>query len=192
VADAMGMIFAGFDTTSNTLAWSLYFLSFNPEARKKLIAEIDGILDDGKSIDDLSSNDIKEAHFLKACVNETLRLRSPAPGHVGDVIDEGTEVDGIKLPKGAVCFTNFSCYYLDELYFDHPDRFDPDRWIDGRVQATAGAGFFCNFCIIYLLLFQLDSLNMSVNELFNPFLPGKHTCIGRVLAELEARVVLAR
>lgn len=174
VADALGIVFAGHDTTSNSLAWAIYFLSQSEKANQRLQAELREIMGD-RSIDEMTLEDVKNAPFLQACVNETLRLRSPAPGHVGDVVSpEGAEVDGILLPQGSVCFSFFSAYYLDEDYFDNAESFDPDRWLDGRVKAKA------------------ESIGMSVSEFFNPFLPGKHTCIGRVLAELEARVVLAR
>jgi cytochrome P450 len=37
-------LFAGYETTTNTLAFLVYFLSTNPEAQRKLHQEVDKVL----------------------------------------------------------------------------------------------------------------------------------------------------
>lgn len=64
--------------------------------------------------------------------------------------------------------------YGSERYFDNADTYDPDRWLDGRVAATAARE------------------GLALNEFFAPFLVGNHVCLGRQLAEVEARTIVAR
>lgn len=174
LGDVMGVIFAGFDTTSNTIAWCLYHLSIDTNRREKVRQELRALLI-GDSVDELTADTIRDAHYLAACVNETLRLHSPAPGHVGDVVAaEGAEIDGYRVPQGSPCYAMQVAYYLSDDYFDGAATFDPERWIDGRVDQKA------------------KSLGLSVSEFFAPFLVGPHVCLGKQLAEMEARIVVAR
>jgi cytochrome P450 len=174
LADVMGLLFAGFETTSNAVAWAVYFLSMQPLTTRAILEQLHGVLG-GRSIDELTATDIKACPLLMAVFNESLRLRSPAPGHVGDAVADLTLADGkLFIPKGTTVFAFYLCYFRDELYFDNPETFDIYRWTDGRAeQAAAKAG-------------------LSLSEFFTPFLVGQHVCLGRQLAELEAQVILAR
>ena len=46
VAEAVGLIMAGYDTTANALAYTSYLLALNPDIQEKLQSEIDGYFDD--------------------------------------------------------------------------------------------------------------------------------------------------
>jgi cytochrome P450 len=67
-----------------------------------------------------------------------------------------------------------ACYFRDPKYFDNGNNFDPFRWLDGRVDATCA------------------KIGMSLTEFFTPFHTNQHVCLGKQLAELEARVIVAR
>lgn len=131
-ANALTLLIAGEDTTSNTAAWMFDHLARDPELQSRLREEIhrelgpDGIADDPRALSRLP--------LLDAVVQETLRLRSAAPlmffesyenQRVGDV-----EVD----PEVLIIFLTRKAA-LDEGVFDDAARFDPDRWLE----AAAGS-----------------------------------------------------
>ena len=47
--EVMTLLFAGYETTSNLLAWTWYVLSQHPEVEHRLHAELDEVLD-GRAI----------------------------------------------------------------------------------------------------------------------------------------------
>lgn len=174
LADVMGILFAGFETTSSSVTWALYFLSHLPNERAAIIAELDAALQ-GRHIDELTFADVKACPLLLAALYESLRLRPPAPGHPGTAIcnvelDQGR----CRIPKGTVVYAFYSCFLVSEEFFDRPQEYDLRRWIDGRAEAAAAKA------------------GLSLAEFFTPFLVGQHTCLGRPLAELEGQILLAR
>ena len=46
VAEAVGLMMAGYDTTANALSYTSYLLALNPDIQEKLQSEIDGYFDD--------------------------------------------------------------------------------------------------------------------------------------------------
>jgi cytochrome P450 len=44
VAQVIGFLLAGYETTANTMAFLVYFLSTHPEAQQKLQQEVDDVL----------------------------------------------------------------------------------------------------------------------------------------------------
>ena len=49
VSQSMTFILAGYETTSNTLAYTTYCLAMNPDKQEKLLEEIDQTIKDGVS-----------------------------------------------------------------------------------------------------------------------------------------------
>ncbi|KAB7505202.1 putative cytochrome P450 [Armadillidium nasatum] len=72
VTMVLDMMFAGIDTTSHTVAFTLYMLAKNQDKQKKLQEEIDNVLGDGKET--ISEKHLSKLSYLKHCVKETLRI----------------------------------------------------------------------------------------------------------------------
>ena len=66
------MILAGYETTANTLAYSIYLLGKNSSAQQQLLQEVDAFPQQ-PGYDDLSS-----FPYAAAVINEALRLYPPA------------------------------------------------------------------------------------------------------------------
>ena len=66
------MILAGYETTANTLAYSIYLLGKNPEAQQQLLQEID------QSHGRPGYDSLHQFPYAAAVVNEALRLYPPA------------------------------------------------------------------------------------------------------------------
>ena len=66
-AELLTFLFAGHETTALTLTWAMYHLHSNPDAYASLIKELD-------SLEDNSPATLTSAPYLKATVQETLRV----------------------------------------------------------------------------------------------------------------------
>ncbi|KAF4671276.1 hypothetical protein FOL46_000374 [Perkinsus olseni] len=89
------ILFAGTETTSAALAWSLYYLCLYPDAQARAREEVDTLGRD-PDIDD----DLDKLPFVESCILETLRLKSPAPVIVNETI-ANVSVCGHEVPVGS-------------------------------------------------------------------------------------------
>lgn len=159
------MIAAGGDTTSTALAAVLFYLSRNKDAYSKLIAEICSTFSDAESI--RRGKRLSSCRYLKACIDEALRLAPAAPGALWrEVCAGGITIDDQDIPAGkdvAVC--TYALHH-NESYFPDSFAFRPERFLDGSG---------CD--------------NISA---FAPFSLGPRSCLAKPLAYLELSLALAR
>ncbi|KAI1452290.1 cytochrome P450 [Annulohypoxylon moriforme] len=92
-------IYAGHDTTSNTLQWFVKFMTNNQEVQTKLREALKAAFpdDDLPSVADLITKDIP---YLNATMEETLRCAVTA-GRIMRVTTTDTELFGHKIPAGT-------------------------------------------------------------------------------------------
>ena len=117
------LLLAGHETTANALSWTLALLSKDPEAARRLEAEVDGI-----------EGSVADAHtpWLDAVIKESMRLYPPA-WILARAATEDTEIAGVAIPKGSFVFA--STYALHRgPWFENPEGFDPERWISGTAE----------------------------------------------------------
>jgi cytochrome P450 len=139
------MLVAGHETTSNTLSWAMERLRRHPQIVARLVEEVDT---GGKAL-------------REATIREVQRTR-PVIAFAGRYTRKPFELGGYRLPVGtrillAACLTHY-----DPKLFPHPDRFDPDRF--------------------------LDTLPDTYSWI--PFGGGIRRCIGATFAHMEMDVVL--
>ena len=97
---AFDLIFAGIDTTGNTLSFLIYNLSRNPEKQEKLRKEIQGF---GRS--HLTAQDVGQMPYFKACLQESFRL-TPTLNSLIRVLPQDTVICGHKIPAGVLNIFN--------------------------------------------------------------------------------------
>lgn len=87
---------AGYETTANALAYTVYCLSLNPEKEAKVLAEIDAWgADRAPGFDDLDKFPYTEAAF-----KEATRLFPPGTALVREA-EKGTVIAGHTIPQGT-------------------------------------------------------------------------------------------
>ncbi|VVD04012.1 unnamed protein product [Leptidea sinapis] len=69
---ALDLLLVGVDTTAAAAASSIYLLSKNIRAQKRLQKELDGHFPSGRS---LISKDLDQLPYLRACLKEALRIK---------------------------------------------------------------------------------------------------------------------
>jgi cytochrome P450 len=136
---------AGHETTATGLAWAVERLVRNPDVL-------------GKLRDSLAED---EEEYLNATVKETLRAR-PVIVDVARKLKAPATVGGYELPAGQFVLPAIAALHYREDLFPEPDRFRPERFLDGKAD----------------------------NYAWIPFGGGVRRCIGAAFAEFEMRLIL--
>ncbi|OQV06561.1 hypothetical protein CLAIMM_11111 [Cladophialophora immunda] len=160
------LILAGSETTATLLSGTSYWLLKNPRIYQTLVQEIRSTF---AKEEDITSVSVTNAKYLLAVLNEGLRIYPPSPGGLGRVSPSGgSVVDGYWIPEGTVVSVPHYASYHSRRNFASPDDFHPERWLnDAR---------FSN----------------DVKEVLQPFQFGPRNCLGKSLAYVEMRLILAR
>jgi cytochrome P450 len=136
---------AGHETIATGLAWAMERLLRNSEVLERLRASIAAGDED----------------YLEATVKETLRTR-PVIVDVARKLTAPTTIAGYELPAGTFVLPAIAALHYREDLFPDAERFDPQRFLDGRADTYA----------------------------WIPFGGGVRRCIGAAFAEYEMKVVL--
>ncbi|KAF2809419.1 cytochrome P450 [Mytilinidion resinicola] len=167
------LIIAGSDTTSTALAGTFFYLTRNPHVLARLTEEIRGSFADVEDI--VNGPALNSCAYLRACLDETLRMTPPVPGALPrEVLPGGLELDGHHLPAGVVVGVPAYAIHHNEAYYPDSFRYLPERWLaDPQQNPYVG---------------RLE----EAREAFCPFSVGPRGCIGRGLAYVELSVTVAR
>ena len=125
--------FAGADTTAAAINSILYHLMRSPFAYEKLAAEIDAAVANGTLSMPVSYSEAIKLPYLKACINEGMRLH-PSVGLMMPrlVPAGGATISGFHIPEGYRVGVNGAVVQYDkDVFGSDADSFNPDRWIEG-------------------------------------------------------------
>ncbi|KAK3998014.1 Isotrichodermin C-15 hydroxylase [Cladorrhinum sp. PSN332] len=165
-ANSAILIIGGSETTATLLSGVTYLLMTNPEAMKKLAAEIRGAF---KSDEEIDFATVSNLPYLLACLDEALRMYPPVPTGLPRVVPRGgASIAGHYVPESTtVAVHQWSMYHNDE-HFKDPHSYHPERWLNDPEFAD------------------------DHKDAFQPFHIGTRNCLGRNLAYIEMRIILAR
>lgn len=133
----LNLLLAGRDTTASLLSNLFFMLARRPEVYSKLAAEITAVAPAAHQA--LTLEDIRSMKYLRACINESLRLHPPIPRNSREALRDtilpvGGGPDGtapILVPKGAqVGYQVFSIHRRKDVYGEDAEDFVPERWIE--------------------------------------------------------------
>lgn len=166
-AQAFVFLLGGFETTSTQMSIIAHELILNPDIQEHLQQEIDNVMrkTNGKPTYDA----INAMTYLDAVFNESLR-RHPQNDNLERVCTKPFELppalpnlrpvtlrpgDRIQIPVPGL--------HLDEKYFDDPEKFDPERYLNKK-----------------LVLNQTENFGFGI---------GPRACIGNRFAILETKIL---
>lgn len=132
------MLLAGTDTSSNTVEWAVAELLRHPASMRKLQGELDAVVGKDRIV---SETDIPNLPYLRAVTKEILRLYPPAPLDLPHESIEPSTIWGYEFPARTGLFVNLYAIQRDPKVWDHPDEFDPDRFIDHPEIGMGGSHF---------------------------------------------------
>ncbi|XP_067143009.1 cytochrome P450 3A24-like [Centruroides vittatus] len=127
LAQCVLFLFAGIETTTNTLAFVVYYMALNDECQIKLIEEIDEVDRNNKEI---NFDALSEMQYLDAVINETLRKEPVTAQLMRECTEEYelTEI-GFKVPKGMSIAVPVYTMHHDKEFYPNPEKFDPERFL---------------------------------------------------------------
>ncbi|KIL67115.1 hypothetical protein M378DRAFT_160099 [Amanita muscaria Koide BX008] len=126
------------DTTASTLTFVIYLLATHPAVMDRLRQEI---LEKVGSVKMPDQNDIKDMKYLRAVINETLRLFPVVPFNVRESVKATTwpHPDPTQkpyyIPAGTrIMYSVLLMHRSKDLWGPDADEFDPDRFLDDRLK----------------------------------------------------------
>ena len=157
-------LFAGVDTTSNTMQWMLYLLAKNPDIQSRVREEV---LREIPGDDEPNSNTLQRLHLVRSVIKETLRLH-PVLIVTGRVLEDDIILSGYHIPANTSLLLMHHAMGRREDIFENASEFVPERWLRGKSNSKVDA---------YASI---------------PFGHGVRMCLGRRLAELELQILLVK
>jgi cytochrome P450 len=121
--EAMTMLLAGQLTTANTLAWTWYLLSKDPEVEARLHEELDRVLSNRLPV----LADLKALSYAEKVITETLRLYPPQWMMTRRALND-YQVGDYMMPAGSLVVVSPYVMHREARYFPEPLRFHPERW----------------------------------------------------------------
>lgn len=121
---------AGTDTTATVAEWAMIEILRHPIVLKKLQTEIRGVAG-GK--EQISEAELVNMHYLKAVIKETLRLHPPIPLLVPRQAREDVKIMGYDIAAGTMVIVNAWAIGRDPAYWDEPENFKPERFLDSSI-----------------------------------------------------------
>ena len=163
---SLTFMFAGFDTSSNTLQWALALLIRHADVQDRLFEELCDAVSQGACP---AIEELRKCKFLDCVIRETLRLcPTVAMFQRRAVRDDVIPFSKVVIPSGSVVvFSIQACHRSPDIYGADADEFRPERWEDPHLVERCGLSGFC------------------------PFSLGVRNCIGKDFAWNEVSFMLA-
>ncbi|ROW01955.1 hypothetical protein VMCG_05598 [Cytospora schulzeri] len=165
-AEALTQLIAGSDTTSNSSCALLFHVVRTPGVLEKLQAELDGAIPEG--VDVPTYDMVRDLPYLQNVVNEALRYHSTSGIGLPRQIpfdSQGVHLRGYYFPPGTILSVpTYTIHHSKEVWGPDADDFKPERW---------------------------ESITPRQKNAFIPFSSGPRACVGRNVAEMEMKLIVA-
>lgn len=165
-------IIAGRDTAADALAWLFHLLAHNPRVENKLRREL--LTNLPKLATDLDyvpeMQEVQVLPYLEATISEALRLFAPVGLAQKLCIRDTMFPDGTFVPKGSnIALAYYSMARMPQVWGDNAASFVPERFLDR----------------------QTGDMQKVSSSKFSVFNTGPRVCVGRHLAMVEMKMVVA-
>jgi cytochrome P450 len=160
--EAATFMLAGHETTANALSWMWYLLALNPDARERMLAEVDEVLGDGRRP---SFDDVARLPWTGACFQEAMRVFPPAWVLPRRCIEDDV-IDGHRIPRGSTILIPVYTLHHDQRFWPEPEVFDPERFLPENARTHHRSAYL-------------------------PFGGGRRICAGKAFALIEGTLITA-
>ena len=175
-SEAAVLVLAGSENTATAISATLFYLVHNPYALAEAQAEVRRTFSSPETI--RSGDQLSSCQYLRACVDEAMRMSPPTPGLMPrEVLPGGIDVDGHHIPQGTEIGAPIYAIHHEPAYFPAPFSFRPERWLTQS---------------------SISDTNVSSKEkvalarsVFCAFGKGPRDCVGKQMAYREMMITLA-
>ncbi|KAL6850295.1 hypothetical protein ACP4OV_020922 [Aristida adscensionis] len=166
VDECKTFFFAGQDTTSHLLTWTMFLLGRYPEWQEKLREEV--LRECGDAVP--NTDMVNKLKLVNMVLLETLRLYSPVV-IIQRAAGSDLQLGGVRVPNGTMLSIPIATLHRDtDVWGPDAGEFNPARFEHGVSRAAPG--------------------HPNGNALLS-FSQGPRACIGQNFAMLEARLAVA-
>ena len=163
------LFIAGTDTTATSLSWVLLYMIRFPDIQRRCQLELDTTLPDLGEENLTKESIAKFIPYTTATLLEVQRVSTIANASLPHIAREDVTVAGYHVPKDSTVMANIRFLHFDDRYWDHPEDFNPDRWVKRSSLGDANG----------------ERLEVIQHSHFIPFSIGKRRCLGENLAKVE-------
>lgn len=117
LGNAEAVLFAGYDTTSTTLAYIFWVLGKFPDVQERLRQE-------------LMAHGI-QSKYLEQVINETMRLYPTVLTFTTRLATKTVTIDNLTIPQGTRVVYNSWLLHRNPELWPEPEKFDPERFREG-------------------------------------------------------------
>uniref|UniRef100_A0A8C4LJB2 Uncharacterized protein n=1 Tax=Equus asinus TaxID=9793 RepID=A0A8C4LJB2_EQUAS len=151
IITVLSLFFAGMETANTTLCNGFLIMLKYPPKTERVHKEIDQVIGSHCSP---ALDDQTRMPYTDAAIHEIQRFLDLLPMSVPHVVTKDIHFHRYLIPKGTEVYPILSSALHDSRYFEKPDAFNPDHFLD-----ASGA--------------------LKENEAFIPFSTDKHICLGK-------------
>lgn len=155
------MLQAGHDPLTDALVWTLVLLARHPDIKRAVRGEVLRLAGSSPP----AAESLSQMELLGRVFHESLRLYPPVWAFARTAIREDS-IGGYTIPAGSLVVMSAYVTHRSRRFWDHPEKFDPDRFLPERSSARPKFAYF-------------------------PFGAGPRQCIGASLAMMEVPLILA-
>lgn len=159
--EALTFMLAGHETTANAMSWFWYLLACNPEARERMLDEIDRVLGSRRP----TADDLVKLPWTTACLQESQRYFSAVWILAREAIEDDV-IDGHRIRRGTTVVVPIHHIHHDPRWWPDPEKFDPARFLG-------------------------DAPKCRPRSAYLPFGGGRRICIGQSFALMEMVLIAA-
>ncbi|CAO3687709.1 unnamed protein product [Rhizopus microsporus] len=189
VNDLLALTFAGYDTTAHTLAFTFAELAQNPQLQEDLFNQVRQVLGPPPiDPDTITTEKLVKMPLVTAVYKETLR-KYPAVVFIPVHVNRDVHVDGVVVPKDSEIWCNVRGVQMNPRIFPDPDKFDPTRWLRPEHEESKDYSFDTFKPRSTSADFITPSNQYDFPDI--AFTLGQHSCLGKNLAILELRLIIA-
>lgn len=158
------LMFAGEDTATMSISWTLYFLGRHQDVQDKVFQELNDIF--GENISrTIKTEDLKKMKYLECVIKESIRLCPPA-AYVIRKCPKKMAIGKYVLPANSSLMICIYAIHHNPTVYENPEVFNPDRFLPENSKTRHPFAFI-------------------------PFSAGPRNCIGQVYAMAEVKTVVA-
>lgn len=167
----LSLMVAGSESVTTVLTGVTNYLLREPIKLQRLVHEIRSAFPKETDITGVS---LSRQPYLHAVLQEGMRLCPTIPDGMRRIVPKGgATVAGYFLPEDTVVSIPQWATYQSDSNFSSPSFFCPERWLPDSQQSSSP--------------YRVDQ-----KDAFNPFSLGARNCLGKTLALLEMRLILAK
>ncbi len=166
LTEAQNLFNAAGENTEIALTNIIWLLAKSPHAAKRLREELQPAFENaGDGLALPTYHDIQHLPYLRACIDEGIRLRPSLPVGLPRLIPPGgMQISGEWFDEGTtVSVSTYTLHRDEKIFGEAADEYRPERWLD----------------------------NNSLQRAFLGFSQGGRACIGRNIAYFEMSLTIA-